>query len=261
MDFIGAMARKVWEGCPIVDGMPTCPDCHTPRAVMVDGKLLPCMCKCQEEAQEEERLKEQVREHKARTEKLLKVAFKAKEMREYTFDADDGRYGQSQMDVCRKYAWRAIAGVDYGLLLFGAPDGGKTFASCCIANALIEEGKRVIMRSVPQLIIDRGRDDGSLLDFLLSSDLLILDDLGAERDTPYAQEFVYAVVDGRYQQRKPMVVSTNLTRQELYKTPDVTAQRTYNRILEVCLPLEFDTGRKRANAERYDEMRRDLGIA
>lgn len=260
MDFIREIARKAWDGCPVVDGIPTCPDCHTPRAVMVNGKLMPCMCKCQEEAQDEERLKEQVRERKARTERLLNTAFTASEMRGYTFETDDGKYGQAQMDVCRRYAKRCAEGVDYGLLMFGVPDGGKTFASCCIANAMIAEGKKVVMRSVPQLIIARNLKDEEQLRNLLSCDLLILDDLGAERSTSYAQEFVYAVVDGRYQQRKPMVVSTNLTRQELYKTPDITAQRTYNRILEVCLPLEFDTGRKRATAEKYEEMKKDLGL-
>ena len=93
---------------------------------------------------------------------------------------------------------------------------------------------------------------------MLSCDLLILDDLGAERTTPFAQEFVYAVVDGRYNARKPMVVSTNLTRSELVHTPDITQQRIYNRVLEVCYPLEFKTGRKRSTKERYAAMLEDI---
>lgn len=260
MDFGFSISNRMWDGLPVENGIPMCPDCHTPRAVMVEGKLMPCLCRCQEEAREREERESEERERKARTERLLRTAFSSAEMRECTFEADDGRYGKAQMEVCRRYAERCAAGADYGLLMFGEPDGGKTFASCCIANRLIEGGKRVVMRSVPQLIIARNLDDEQQLRSLLSCDLLILDDLGAERSTSYAQEFVYAVVDGRYQQRRPMVVSTNLTRTELYKTPDITARRTYNRILEVCLPVEFNTGRKRATAERYEAMRRDLGL-
>ena len=260
MDFGFNLSHRLFDGLPVENGIPMCPDCHTPRAVMVEGRLMPCLCRCQEEAREREERESEERERKARTERLLRTAFSSREMRECTFEADDGRYGKAQMEVCRRYAERCAAGADYGLLMFGEPDGGKTFASCCIANRLIEDGKRVVMRSVPQLIIARNLDDEQQLRSLLSCDLLILDDLGAERSTSYAQEFVYAVVDGRYQQRRPMVVSTNLTRTELYKTPDITARRTYNRILEVCLPVEFNTGRKRATAERYEAMRRDLGL-
>ncbi len=260
MDFGFSASHHMFDGLPVEDGIPICPDCHTPRAVMVEGKLMPRLCRCQEEAREREERESEERERKARTERLLRTAFSSREMRECTFEADDGRYGKAQMEVCRRYAERCASGADYGLLMFGEPDGGKTFASCCIANRLIEDGKRVVMRSVPQLIIARNLDDEQQLRSLLSCDLLMLDDLGAERSTSYAQEFVYAVVDGRYQQRRPMVVSTNLTRTELYKTPDITARRTYNRILEVCLPVEFDTGRKRATAERYEAMRRDLGL-
>jgi DNA replication protein DnaC len=187
-------------------------------------------------------------------------AFSSEAMRSESFANDDGRYGVEQMSICRKYAEKLTRKTDYGLLLFGPSDSGKTYMSCCIANHALDHGFTVVMRSVPQLILNRHFDDEKVLDELLYCDLLVLDDLGAERSSEYAQELVYSIVDGRYQLKSPMVVSTNLTRDELYRGRDVTTTRTYNRILEVCLPIECDTGRKRSTSGRYAAMRTELGI-
>jgi len=263
MDFrrmLNDYRERMWNGLEWVGGKPVCPECGTPRAVETKRGLLPCMCRCQRERYAEEEQERASLERSRKIEDNARKAFPEPGMRELVFAADDGRFGRKQMELCRKYALRCIEGVDYGLLMFGEPDGGKTFASCCIANELLDAGKKVVMRSVPQLVLSRGFDDEEKVRELLSCDLLVLDDLGTERSTSYAQEFVYAVVDGRYRQGKPMVVSTNLARAELHEAPDVTARRTYNRILEVCLPVQFDTGRRRSVKERYDAMRKDLGI-
>ena len=52
---------------------------------------------------------------------------------------------------------------------------------------------------------------------LCSCPLLILDDLGMERDTKFGLETVYDVIDGRYLSGKPLIVTTNLTLRELQK--------------------------------------------
>lgn len=252
------------EGVRGSDGLLYCPDCGTPREVV--GKLwgktvtLPCMCRCQQAEFEAQRKADEERNSGRRERERLRVAraFAAEGMRSRTFAADDGRYGSEVMRTAKAYADLLTGdGTRDGLLFFGPPDSGKTFLSCCIANAALDAGLSVVMRSLPWLLNNRDEWD---VGELTGCDLLVLDDLGAERSTSYGQEVVYSIVDGRYCAGKPMVVSTNLTRRELAAPGDVTSARIYGRVLEACLPVEVDTGRRRASADRYAKMREQLGI-
>ena len=74
---------------------------------------------------------------------------------------------------------------------------------------------------------------------LCSYQLLILDDFGMERDTSFALETVYDVIDGRYLSGKPLIVTTNLTLDELKKPQDVDHQRIYDRVLAMTVPIRF----------------------
>ena len=70
-------------------------------------------------------------------------------------------------------------------------------------------------------------------------DLLILDDLGVERNTSYATEQMFQVVDRRYRSCKPLIVTTNLTLEQMKNPPDLEHSRIYGRILEHCAPILF----------------------
>ena len=81
--------------------------------------------------------------------------------------------------------------------------------------------------------------------------LLIIDDLGVERDTPYVLETVYLVIDERYKSGKPFIITTNLSLEELRNPADLEHGRIYDRIMERCVPVAFsgknyrtDKGRK-----------------
>ena len=97
---------------------------------------------------------------------------------------------------------------------------------------------------------------------LCKYDLLILDDLGVERKSEYMQEMVYKIVNARYVAGTPVVVTTNLTPDELTKTADLGYARTYDRLLEKCLPIKVDgrSRRRAAAADTWGEMRRQLGM-
>lgn len=247
------------------DGLAHCRKCGTPRQVVITDPMgrkrtMPCACRCMIEAEEQRKREEERRRSDAAKRSRIRAAFPSESMRLKTFSADDGKFGADQMRKARAYAKRLVetdGKIDYGLLFFGKPDSGKTFLSCCIANEALDAGKSVIMRSMPQLLVQR---DDSMLDRLLRCDLLVIDDLGAERSTSYGQEYVYAVVDGRYSARKPMVVSTNLTREELASPSDIMSARIYGRVLEACLPIEVETGRRRATRDRYREIMDDMGV-
>ena len=72
------------------------------------------------------------------------------------------------------------------------------------------------------------------------SALLILDDLGAERNTSYGKECVFDVVNRRLLSGKPMIITTDITLSAMQKATDLDDRRIYDRILEVCVPILFN---------------------
>lgn len=146
-----------------------------------------------------------------------------------------------------------------GLLLFGGVGTGKTYTAACIANELLSQGVSVVMTSLVKLI------ENGISDFcsrLAAIDLLILDDLGAERSTDYALEQVYNIVDSRYRAGLPVIYTTNLTLEELKNPADMRYARIYDRVLEKCFPVEFRgvSRRKHGARQGFDDMMALLGV-
>ena len=147
-----------------------------------------------------------------------------------------------------------------GLLFYGDVGTGKTFAAACIANYLLAERTSVVMTSFVKLLNSMQsfkEDDEKLISRLNQAKLLIIDDLGAERGSDFTLEKVYNIIDSRYRARKPVILTTNLGLKEMKETTDIRYSRIYDRIFEVCYPMQF-TGkswRKAEAARRFDEMR------
>ena len=54
--------------------------------------------------------------------------------------------------------------------------------------------------------------------------LLVVDDLGVERNTEYAMEQIFIVIDSRYRSKKPLIVTTNLKLEEIKNPLDLPTQ-------------------------------------
>lgn len=75
-------------------------------------------------------------------------------------------------------------------------------------------------------------------------------------------EKVYNIIDTRYRNKLPMILTTNLTIDDMKSESDIRYSRIYDRILEVCYPMQF-TGpswRKREASRRYNEMEKLLEV-
>ena len=130
-----------------------------------------------------------------------------------------------------------------GLWFMGPPGTGKTTLAMCVSQAALKAGRTVAIYSLPRLlneIRDTHRAERShveLLDRLTRVDLLHIDDIGAERSNDWVLEELYSIVNGRYEDRRSVVITTNiLDRDELCE--QITA-RTVSRLTEMCdeLPL------------------------
>ena len=89
--------------------------------------------------------------------------------------------------------------------------------------------------------------------------LLIIDDFGMERGTEYGLEQFYNVIDSRYRSGKPLIVTTNLTLNELHHPQDTAHARIYDRLLEMRPPILFTGGNfRRKTAQSKLECLKEL---
>ena len=114
---------------------------------------------------------------------------------------------------------QAFAEEPAGWLVFsGASGSGKTHLAAAIAGRCIEAGRAALFMVVPDLLdhlraayqpgSELGYDD--LFEMLKNAPVLILDDLGVQSSTPWAQEKLFQLINHRYNGRMPTVVTTNL---------------------------------------------------
>lgn len=252
------------------DGLLYCGNCKTKkqtRITILDRERTPfCLCRCEAEKRDREEAERKRLEFERRVKELRRAGFPESDMQAWTFANDDGANGKI-MTVAKNYVenFDKMREDGKGLLLFGSVGTGKTYAAACIANALIDKGFPVLMtnfariRNTVQGLFD-GRQE--YFDSLNRFPLLILDDLSAESKSEYMQEIVYNVIDARYRAGLPLIVTTNLTADELKHPADITNQRTFSRLFEMCLPIEItgDDRRRKKLKEDFKEYKDILGI-
>jgi DNA replication protein DnaC len=145
----------------------------------------------------------------------------------------------------RRYTATIESQLDAGLGLWfmGPPGTGKTTLAMLVSQAALKAGRSVAIYSLPRLlneIRDTHRAERShvdLLDRLTEVDLLHIDDVGAERTTDWVLEELYSIVNGRYEDERSMVITTNILDRDAL-CEQITA-RTVSRLTEMCdeLPL------------------------
>ena len=229
------------------DGLLYCGKCRKPKeAYFPEGRPLfgrdrhPRECDCQRAAREEREAAEKRRSHLETVERLKRRGFTDPAMRSWTFENDNGKC--PQMGKARSYVeqWEQMKEENQGLLLWGKVGTGKSYLAGCIANALMEREISVCMTNFATILNDlaasfEGRNE--YISRLCSFPLLILDDFGMERGTEYGLEQVYNVIDSRYRSGRPLIVTTNLTLEELHNPEDTAHDRIYDRLLEMCSPV------------------------
>ena len=122
------------------------------------------------------------------------------------------------------------------------------------------------MTTIPKLVSamtkDFGAERGNVLYMVANAPLLILDDVGTERNTEYSNEQVYEIINTRYKAKKPLIITTNLTMKAMKETEDVTKKRIYDRLIEMCTPCKVtSTGRRQQAARsKMEQMMAQFGL-
>ena len=161
-----------------------------------------------------------------------------------------------QLERCKEYAdhFSEFKADNIGMVFCGSVGNGKSFAAACIANELIDRGIPVLMTSFPR-ILNAGYEKNELVRQAQMFDLVVIDDLGAERQSEYALETVYYFLDERYKSGKPTIITTNLSKKDLENPQNMDYKRIYDRVLEMCLPMTFPS-RDRRKELAEDKSRR-----
>ena len=239
-------------------GLLMCGKCHTKKQKKISflgvERVVGCLCQCAAEEMEREREKHREEEELLHIRQMKSAGLQDSTFFEYTFANCDETHS------CAKYARRYVGHFaefqknGQGLLFWGNVGTGKTFLAGCIANALMEKNIPVLMTSFPKLLNALGGlysgEKNEYLKSLNQYRLLIIDDLGVERDTPYVLETVYLVIDERYKSGKPFIITTNLSLEELRNPADLEHGRIYDRIMERCVPVAFSRKNYRTNKGR-----------
>ena len=252
------------------DGLLCCGKCGGKKETIIQlqdranpGKTVatkvPCTCRCERERIMAERT---AKEELERVERLKKASLMGAKFDSATFDSCTvTEHNRRNLRICKRYAenFDDLYRRNQGLLMYGSVGTGKSYAAACIANHLLSRGVSVIMTSFVKLLemIQSGTEDESvIINRLNQAKLVIFDDLNSERDTSFAMEKLYNIVDSRYRAGKPMILTTNLSLEAMQNEKDIRYARIYDRIFETCYPMAF-TGtswRLIAANKRYQGM-------
>lgn len=243
------------------DGLLRCSQCHTPKEAFVnfpnrpDFKA-PISCQCQQEHEKERREQSQI----ARVERIAQNHWSE----QARWFCQDNLHSPKASTACREYVcnWDAMYRENVGILFYGPVETGKTFLATCIASELLKRGVPTFVTNVTT-IIDRmsAFDNSDYVHDLCKWHLLVIDDIGASRDTSTANERLYSAINARVACGKPMIVTTNLAIDKMVDPNNVTMQRIYSRVKGACqipLLLDGESQRERVFKEKQGLARRLL---
>lgn len=154
-------------------------------------------------------------------------------------------------DICKKFPH-----VDRGLFLWGNPGTGKTMLSTIILTELITrhalEGRFLkISRSFFDRIratFNEASDQhgmGNAIEREIANvDVLVIDDFGVQRNTPWEQETLYNLIDTRYEGEKFTIITSN--HDPVKQFGELFEGRILSRIREMCRIMELTGPDQRA---------------
>ena len=159
-----------------------------------------------------------------------------KKFKEATFDADDLK-NVKVTTYCKEYVInfrKIIKRRKNSLVFIGNTGVGKSFFAACIGNALLDAGYTVLATTLPRLAADTGFDLNAKLRQLKQYQVLIIDDWGIERKTEFMDEFLQTIVDERYRQQLPLILTSNRTTQQILYPEDAVDHRIISRLAEMA---------------------------
>ncbi|ACL71058.1 ATP-binding protein [Halothermothrix orenii] len=230
-----------------------CPVCHDQGRIYENGRYRICSCVRKEELNHR-------REEGDLPRHLYKATFDSARLEYY----DDNRKTDKDItyrenarliySYAHKFATRFSPGkLQRGLLIQGPIGSGKSFLLGCIANKLAERGidfKYIVYTDLLQKIRNTYHDDSGgpvneqvLIEEVQNASVLLIDDLGTEKASEFTAAVLYQIIDKRYREERPIIITTNYFVDELKERFEdmfeEMGERIFQRLIEmnryVCL--------------------------
>jgi DNA replication protein DnaC len=227
-----------------------CPECEAER-------------EAKQKADDEKRLRA-ARER--RVEELAQGALIPKRFQGYGFDDYQPANDKAAKikAACQRYAERFEDRLQMGggLVLCGKPGTGKTHLACAIANHVMREFFRVplftsvtkMSRAVKATYTPKSdRTEAQVIRSFVDPDLLILDEVGAQRGTETELLLAQEIIDERYQEVRPTILISNLPESELGR---YIGDRAIDRMYEgggAILAFDWDSYRRTGQSRRFEQ--------
>ncbi len=207
-----------------------CNDCRDTGWITVteDGIDRARTCRCYE-----------LQQRRALLEKMFRSAKIPARFKNKTLDNFDQTRQPKAHSICRAYVQQFPADGS-GLFLVGPWGTGKSHLAYAVLHELVKAGNPGMAATVPDLMDDLrpGQEAEGKITILKNIDFLVLDDLGAQKNTEWVTERIFVIVNARYADLRPTIYTSNSRLEELERTPGWA--RIIDRIIEACRVVKMD---------------------
>lgn len=247
------------KSMPVLDvNTSECPFCHRTQNVIYDGKnriYALCVCSAMQDFQYkqhqlseyEERLciidcrLEQGRKH---AQQILRDSGIGKRFLETCFENFEQEYMPYAYETALRFAENFDKNQGCGLIFTGDVGTGKTHLAAAIARHIVEKYSVTVefvsyvdlLADIRAAFSDKAKDVAKIEEKLCDAPVLIIDDLGKEKQSEFTKELLFRIVNRRYKDKLPLIVTTN------YRLPELAKRLEYavfSRIVELCKAVDM----------------------
>lgn len=172
---------------------------------------------------------------------------------------DDLKVNEKLHTECVRYVknWKEMREKGFGFFFWGNVGAGKTHAAAALSNELIQEKLvEVLFLNMPATVTRIKKtfdssvknEDTKLFDRMKEVELLIVDDLGVEKLSDWLSDQIYQIIDHRWQNQKPMIITSNQSLEDLgaFYKPQVIS-----RIWGCCKSIKFTEEDRRKQTKLF----------
>ncbi len=149
------------------------------------------------------------------------------------FDASDNRRAY---EACKRYVDLKVYDREKNsLIICGSYGTGKTHLAAAIANQVVNKGVSVLFDTygghLEKIKNEFNSTGASYLNLMRTVDMLILDDVGKEKQTEWSASVMFDVINHRYESMKPIIITSNFNSEQL---EEYFGEACYSRLIEMC---------------------------